>query len=136
MSILAKGTSISVGDAASPEVFTEITEAAEINPANPETDDIENTTHNTTDAHRTYQPGLIEPGDMSFLLHFDPANTQHVALETDRAARTTKNYKVSVPTSPADTQVFPAYPKSVERITPIDNLYDRRVTLKVSGAIT
>lgn len=136
MTVLAKGTKLSVGDAASPEVFTQITGVVEINVPNPEVADLEETDHDTAARTRTYGPGLIEPGDISIMYKFDPANTQQVQLETDRDAGTARNYQTEVPTSPVDQQTFSAYVKTVEPATPIDGHYTKRATLKVAGAIT
>ena len=136
MAVLAKGTKLSVGDAASPEVFTQITDVVEIVVPNPEVADLETTDHDTTAITREYEPGLIEGGDLSIMYKFDPANTQQVALETDRDAGNVKNYQTEVPTSPVDQQTFSAYVKSVEPATPIDGHYTKRATLKVAGAIT
>ena len=136
MATLAKGTKLSVGDAASPEVFTQITDVIEIVVPNPEVADLETTDHDTAARAREYEPGLIEGGDLSIMYKYDPANTQQAALETDRDAGTAKNYQTEVPTSPVDQQTFSAYVKSVEPATPIDGHYTKRATLKVAGAIT
>lgn len=136
MTVLAKGTKLSVGDGASPEVFTPITGVVEINVPNPDVADLETTDHDTTNRSKTYQPGLIEPGDISIMYKYDPANSEQVQLETDRDAGTVTNYQTEVPTSPADIQTFSAYVKSVEPATPIDGLFTKRATLKVAGAVT
>ena len=136
MTILAKGTSISVGDAASPEVFTPITGITEINVPNPEAAEIETTDHDTTNKSREYIAGLNEPGSISFVYRVDESDALQAALKTDLIAGTIQNYQTSIPTSPAETDTFAAFVTSDEPATPVDNLYTRRATLKLTGAIT
>ncbi len=134
--VLAKGTKIKVGDAASPEVFTTITGVMEVNVPNPTVDSKETTDHDSTARSRTYEAGLIEPGDLSFLYKYDKDNTQHTALETDRDAGTAKNYQTELQTSPVEVNIFSAFVTSVEPETEIDGFIMKRANLKLSGAIT
>lgn len=136
MAKLAKGTSISVGDAASPEVFTPITGVTEVNVPNPEMGTEETTDHDTTDRSREHQGTLVEPGNISFMFKVDESDALQAALKTDLPLGTIKNYQTSIPTSPAEVDVFAALVVGNEAATPVDGIYTRRVTLKLTGAIT
>lgn len=136
MSILAKGSQLLSGDAASPEVFLAITGVEEINPPNPTMASLATTNHDTTDASTTSEPGLLTGGDVTVLYVDDPSDAKQVLLETDFAARTKRNYKTSIPTSPADEQLFNGWVKNVERLTPVDDIYRKRATIEISGPVT
>ena len=131
---LAKGTQIAAGDAASPEAFTQVLGVTEVSLPNPETEDIETTDHDTTDATKEYVPGLIEPGDLSFLFKDDPDESSQTIIETSRAARSILNWQTTIPTTTPQVDVFPAYVKSVEVVTEINGIVMKRATLKVAGA--
>ena len=136
MSILAKGSQLLSGDAASPEVFAAITGVEEINPPNPTMASLPTTNHDTTDASTTSEPGLLTGGDVTVLYVDNPADAKQVLLETDFAARTKRSYKTSIPTSPVDEQEFTGWVKNIERITPVDDIYRKRATIEISGPVT
>ena len=136
MSILAKGSQVLSGDAASPEVFLAITGVEEINPPNPTYASLPTTNHDTTELSTTSEPGLVTGGDVTFLYVVDNTDTKQDLLETDKVARTKRNYKTSIPTSPVDEQAFQAWVKNIEPMTPVDDIYRKRCTLEISGPVT
>ena len=136
MSILAKGSQLLSSDSASPVAFVAITGVEEINPPNPTMASLATTNHNTTDASTTSEPGLLTGGDVTALFVVDPADAKQTLLQTDFAARTKRNYKTSVPTSPVDEQAFNAWVKNIESLAPVDDIYRKRVTLEITGPVT
>ena len=133
---LAKGTKLNVSDGGSPISYDQLLGVTEIQVPSPETADLKTTNHDDTSKSETYEPGLLEPGDMSVLYFDDPANAQQAQLVSDQAAGTTRLYQTEIPTSPADTKGFSAYVKKIEPATPVDGLAMKRATLKVTGAVT
>ena len=133
MPVLAKGSKLAPGDDASPEVFGQVLGAQEITLPNPENATIENTNHNTTARSRTHTVGLVEPGDASFLYEYDPDDLIHQLIATYFGTGATHNWQSSIPTSPAETEIFPAIVVSNEPVTEIDGIVTKRCSIKVAG---
>ena len=106
MPTLAKGSKLAPGDDASPEVFDQVLGSQEITLPNPERATIENTNHDTSAESRTYTKGLIEPGDASFLYEYDETDAIHILIGTYFGTGATHNWQSSIPTSPAETEIF------------------------------
>jgi len=130
---LAKGSKLAPGDDASPEVFGQVLGSQEISLPNPERATIENTNHDTTEETRTYTKGLKEPGDASFLYEYDKSDSIHQLIETYFGTGDTHNWQSSVPTSPVDTEIFPAIVVGVETVTEIDGIVTKRCSIKIAG---
>jgi len=133
MAILAKGSKLAPGDGASPESFSQVLQSQEITLPNPERATIENTNHNTSEETRTYTKGLKEPGDASFLYEFNPGDSIHVLIQTLFDSGDVNNWESSIPTSPVDTEIFPAIVTSNEIVTEIDGIIMKRCSIKVTG---
>lgn len=130
------GTQIKRGNGAgTAETFTEITGiVGDI--AGPELTlgTAESTTHSTADAHRTFDPTLIDAGEVSFEILWDPDDAQHAGLETDLTSRLHRNFRMEWPDG-YEVQ-FDAIVTKCGQSAPLDDEIKRAVTLKISGAVS
>lgn len=132
--LLSQGSILSIGDSASPEVFTEIQETSNIDGPGGQAAEIDVTDLGSTG--KEYKLGLQEEGDISFDIFYIPANTQHALLRTLRASGANRNFRITFTDSPATTWTFSALVKGFTVSMGVDNVLRASVTLKVSGSIT
>jgi hypothetical protein len=103
---MSDGTLLKASTMASPEVYNTIPNVMNITPPS--------RTRKTTDVYVHDQSvpitktGAYEPMEVTFELAWDPANTYHSQLDSDQEAKTVRNYKIILPTSPTKTMSFSA----------------------------
>jgi hypothetical protein len=120
------GTSIGYADTAEGS-YTTLADVVDITPPEEEVDDIETTTHSSTNKVRTYQGGLIEPGETDVVIQFD--KTIYGTLRGLRGAK--KFWKITIPDG--STQVFAGYIKKIGPETPLDDIVTVNLTMMVAG---
>lgn len=130
----AKGTVLKKGDGGSSETFATIANIMSITPPNPSRDSLETTKHNDSEMWRTFLPGLIDPGEVSIDVTWDPADTTHDFLTEVAADKA--NYQVVFPDTASTTWQFEAFVINWEPTGEVDGLMSGTLTLKISGEIT
>lgn len=130
------GAVMAYGDGASPEVFTTFAEVTSITPPAAQIDIIDVTHMASPGTAREFIAGLIDYGEASFEINLIPGTGADSAIRSQFAARTTKNYRISFPDSPATTEVFAAFVTGYERNVPVDDRMTATITLKVTGPST
>lgn len=132
---LGSGTLLKIGDGASPEVFTTIGEVTSIGNFGQENDLVE-VTHLQSTA-KEYIYGLPDGVEVPIACNYLPTNAQQVALLAAQAARTTKNFKLVMPSGGGSlTFSFAALARKWDlNFTPNDGV-KLNAGLKISGAIT
>jgi hypothetical protein len=109
---MSDGTLLKVSATSSPEAYSTIPGVMNLTPPS--------RVRKSTDIYVMDQTapvvktGAYEPHEVAFTLAYDPGEASHVALQTSQAAKTTKYYRVVLPTSPAYTQTFAAQVASFE----------------------
>ena len=78
--------------------FETIAQVASIQPPQPEREVVEVEDLNPTDDVKKKLPGVIDVGEVTLTLNFDPDDTGHTALESDFWAGAIKNYRIKLPT--------------------------------------
>jgi hypothetical protein len=112
---MSDGTLLKVSSMASPEVFSTIEGVMNITPPP--------RTRKSTDiyVHDQSAPitktGAYEPMEVSFELAWDPSEASHQALFTAQGAKTVKNYKIVLPSSPNYTFTFAATVSQLEPVS-------------------
>ena len=132
--IVARGTTLGVGDAASPEVYTTIANLDGWSGPSSNAADIEITDLSSTS--KEFLLDLIDHGTVSVQGNFDPSNTQHIQLESDNRASTARNYQikfVSSATSPAPSWTFNARVSEFSVDPAIASALRMSFTLRVTG---
>lgn len=95
--------------------------------------DVDTTTIDSSSNYRTFACGLLDPGEVSFGVIYDPANSMHKRLAYYAGQRITKTFTVYHASSTGDTDAFTAYVKGIGREIPLDDVITADITLKVSG---
>lgn len=133
--VVGLDTEIKMGDGASPEVFTLIAEAKDID--GPEiTQEFADFTHMQSDSgFRERKPTFKSSGQVTFKCNFDTADTVQSALITAANANpaTLKNFEMTYPDATKFT--FSAYP-SVTFSAPMAGPIELNVTLSLEGAFS
>lgn len=137
--LTAFGTLIKIGDgniSPGPEVFATLGEVRDISGPGLSMDAIESTSHTTTGGFRDRVAGLLDAGEVSFDINWDPNNVTHEALRADMLARVRRNFQVVFPSSPTETWNFAALITSYEIGAPVDGILTASITLTMLGAPT
>lgn len=134
----AKGTLMKLGNGASPEVFTTISQVRSI--AGPTTkatvQDV--TTHSTSGNWMEKLATLIDPGTLSFPINYDKTDTAHAfttGIWNLLINLTEKNFHCVFPASIGYLS-FSAYATSHAFDLPVDNVIRANIELTINGAIT
>ena len=94
--------------------------------------DVDTTTLDSTGGFRTFIAGLIDGGEVTTELMYDPTVESHKTLGTRFKARTLHTWTITDPTTAAGS-AFSGYIKSMSRAIPLDDVVTCSVTFKVSG---
>lgn len=132
---IGSGSLLKLGDGASPEVFSTIYEVRNIGDLGQENDLIE-ATHMLSTA-KEYIYGLADGVELPVVVSYKPTDTSHVALLAAQAARTTKNFKLTMPSGGGSlTFSFSALIRGWKLPLSPNEIAEMTFTLKISGAIT
>lgn len=130
-------TNLKRGDGASPEVFTTVAEVRSINGPTMSVEVVDVTNHDSTGAVREKKPSLIDPGQISFDLNFQPNEGTHdetTGLIDRFENRSIDNYQLVFPSTIATYQMA-AFVVGMPITFPTDDVITSNVTLEVTGAI-
>lgn len=81
--------------------WTDVGELLDVTPPAPSKDVIDTTHHGSVSGTRTKMGGLVDPGQSTLEVQFDPDNTTHQALQTraNTAHEEPQTYRIVYPTS-------------------------------------
>ena len=133
------GTLIKIGDGATTEVFTTVAQVKSISGPGLSMDAIDATHHSSTAGWREYIGGLLDGGEVSFDINYDPVENTHDAgtgLLKDMSDKTVRNFQVVFPDTATTTWTVAALVTGFEVGAPIDDILSAAVTLKLSGQPT
>jgi len=101
-------------------------------------DTYETTHHGTTNGHKTFAGGLVEFGEASITIQYNPDDTEHIELRTRAATanESAQQYKFKFADTGATIETFSAICTGFEPATPIDTKITAVVTFKPSGGST
>mgnify|MGYP006893384743 CR=1 FL=1 len=102
-----------------------------------EGDEIDVTTHDSVGGFREFVRGLVDPGEISAELVFDPNHASHAAtgLIDDLKSGATDPYRIDWVMA-SKILTFTAFVKSFPLTSPIDDVLTGTVTLRITGDIT
>jgi hypothetical protein len=130
----AQGTLLKIGNGASPEVFTTIKEIKNFTGPGGSAAVIDVT--DLSSLAKEKRMGLADEGQLSFVLHYIPNDTQHAALRTARANRSETNFKlIFTDASPASTWTFSGFVTNFSVAGGVDGVIEGNVTIEITGAI-
>lgn len=134
--LASQGMTLSVGDAASPEAYTAISDISEISGPDGSAGEIEVTDLSST--AKEFKRGLTDNGSISTTMMFIPADTQHAQLRSDfnSATEVARNYRITFTDSPQTLWTFSAYVGTLSVSNSLDGVTTANITLRVKGNIT
>lgn len=131
----AQGMELKIGNGASPEVFTAISEIKTFSGPSGSATVIDVT--DLSSAAKEKRMGLADEGQLSFTINYIPTDTQHALLRAQRASREETNFKlVFTDDSPSTTWSFSAFVTGFAVSGAVDAVVEANVTLEITGAIT
>lgn len=125
-----EGLTIAIGDQASPEVFNTIINVMSIssNGLGGARSDIDVT--NLSSTAREYLTGLPDIEEVTFTINQVTTDTYHTLLETLHGTGASRNYRITLPSSPAVQYNFTATVKNVSPSYEVDDVVKQDVTLR------
>jgi predicted secreted protein len=137
--IFAQGTLLKIGDGGGPESFTTIAEVKSIDGPKFDTDDVNVTTHDTSDGFHEFIAGLKNAGELAFVINFVPTHATH-SLATGLLGKYMQNgdkrHNFQVVFPDAVTWLIPGYVKTFGIKAPVDNVLEADVAIRVSSRPT
>ncbi len=134
----AYGSTLQLGDAATPEVFTSVAEITELTPPQMSRDEIDVTSHSSSDGYREFISGLRDGGEVTFKANWLPTNSTHDGttglLETFND-NVNHNWKIILPNT-LITIAFTGFLTAFEPDLPLEEQGQLSGTIKVSGKPT
>jgi hypothetical protein len=134
--IPATGTSLKRGGTAG----TAVANVTSIEGPGLDSDVIDVSAHDSASAFRDKVIGLLDAGEITLRLNFDPANATHKdaagGLLNDYRTRTSQTWALVFPTTPAVNWTFTAYVKAFNPSLPHDDKAEASATLVITGAPT
>lgn len=134
--IFAQGTLLQIGDGATSEAFTTIAEVMDLKGPNVSLDPIDVTNHDSTDGWKEFIGGLLDGGEATFSINYQPIASTHDQLNTDLQARVLRNFLLVFTDASSTTWAFSALVTALGPSTPVDKQLTADVTLKISGKPT
>lgn len=132
-----KGTVLEV-DTTGAGAWATIIEAKSIGGPSFEAEEVDVTTHDDAGSFRTYIRGLIDPGEITAEVNWDPLDASHQRLFSDLGDGTERPYRIRwANMSPATNYKldFNAFVRSLPISSPVDNVMTANLTLRVTGAV-
>ncbi len=135
--IFGKGTLLQREDSPASGTYTTVAQIRTIDGPTLDGEEIDVTNHDSSGNFREFIGGLIDAGEISGELLFDPNDSTHdgaTGLFADLVARTEREWRIVIPSSPSQTLTFDAFVKSFPLSFPFDGAITSSFTLRVTGA--
>ena len=119
--------------------YTGLGEITDISPPSLSKDVIETTNHGSSGV-KTYLGGLVDFGEVSITVNYDPDGSAHTAIRD--LAKTANDsvgnnlFQIAYSDAGATTETFAGIVMSFEQETPMDGQLSATFGIKVSGAVT
>jgi len=131
----AQGMELKIGDGASPEVFTAISEIKTFTGPGGSATVIDVT--DLSSAAKEKRMGLADEGQLSFTINYIPTDDEHAALREARATREETNFQlVFTDDSPSTTWSFSGFVTGFSVSGAVDGVVEANVTIEITGAIS
>ena len=131
--ITSQGTTIGIGDAASPEVYTTISQVTNMSGPDGSASEIDVT--NLSSTAKEFILGLKDEGSIQLDIVWDERDTQHALLRTRFGSGASGNYQIKDAGSPEALYTFPAFVQGLSMSMGVDEVQRASVNLRISSAI-
>lgn len=140
----AKGTKLYMGDDDSPENFVLVAHVKSITGPGYNVTIIDTTTHDTVGNFREKAAVLIDAGQLTFNLNFNPDETTHDPTTANSMLGVLQNLqerywelRLATGSNPgAEKMSFRGYVTSHSMNFPVDNVQEASITVEIDGAVT
>lgn len=132
--IETQGMQILIGDGASSESFTAISEVKTFSGPGGSASVIDVTSLESTAKEK--RMGLADEGQLQFTINYIPSDATHAALRTARANRTETNFRMVFTDAGAMQWDFAAFVTGFAVSGGVDAVVEAQVTLEITGIIT
>lgn len=132
----AFGTILKRGDGGGPETFATIAQVTNVTGPGYSADTADVTAHDSPSGFREFIATLVDSGEVTLELVFDPDAVTHIGLRTDMVARILRNFQLIWPDASNSQTDFAAYVTGIEPSAPVDDALRASVTLKVNSTPT
>ena len=133
--ISSQGMKIYIGDTASPNAYTQITEVTGISGPSSQANLIDVTNLDST--AKEFVPGLKDEGEIRLDINWVPDLSIHQQIRIAQTARTKKSFVIEFSdTAPVTRWEFSGYVTQCQISGSVDNALKAAVTIKITGAIT
>lgn len=92
------------------------------------------TNKDSTDRWREFITGLVDAGEVTFNIVFNPDATTHATLIADLVSQTAQAWKILTDTD--DTATFSGFVTGFTLTAPLDGEHSADLTIKITGAVT
>jgi predicted secreted protein len=117
--------------------LTELAEITAITLPNPQVSEVEATHFKSPNRRREYIAGLIEDGEGTFEMNYDPGSATDVLIRAALAAGDARAYKIVIPDATVNWEVSGnLIVKGYERNVPIDDRMTATLSVRFTGAVT
>jgi hypothetical protein len=132
------GVELRVSDAAPATTPTNLVgQIMDVGPPSPTRDIIDVTSSSSPDMARQFIAGLIDYGEASFEMNWEPGSAADTLLRGISLERLPRTYQMRwTQMTPDVTITFAGYLTAYERSSPMDDKMTATVTIKVTGAPT
>lgn len=127
-------TTIAYGDGAATEAFTSVGQVRDISGPSYEANAIDVSHRGSTT--RAFVAGMIDAGEVTFDVVFDPDLATHGATGLRSFIGTKKNWRISLPDTSPTLITFSAVMTGFELASPMEDAISANITLKVAGTVT
>ena len=111
--------------------YTQVAGLLDVEPGETVRGSYETTTIDGTDKYKKFEPGLLDAGEVSLTLIFDPADSGQTTLAADLEDDTLRYYRVEYPDG--TTVDYHGFLTGWGTPTPMEDKITRTVKFKVSG---
>jgi predicted secreted protein len=122
------------GDGATPEVFSEVAEVKGVTGPSMTSGVVDVTSFSSPDNYREFMATLKDPGQLTFMINFNPSLANHGLLKDDFDDQLVYKYKLEFPDADATTVVLPCILTGLEISAELEQAVQANVTLKITGA--
>jgi len=140
--IFGKGAQLQVEQTPGMADHLTISEVKSISGPTLEAEEVDVTNHDSPSAFREFVRGLVDAGELTFEINYNPADARHADLFADLVSGEVKAYKIlfdmaEMPTISASYEMdMDAFVKSMPLNIPVDNVLTANLTLRITGAPT
>ena len=136
MERLALSTKLRIGDGENPEVFTTVLDVRELSAPNLQLGTENTTNHSQDDFWEQMAGTLLDGGDVSLMVLYDPSDPTHQQLLADIQARTIRNFEMQFPGDTTNALwAFSGFFTAFQPQTPTDALLKVNCTIALTASV-